>query len=76
MPNALIRTYQGFGGQDKPIRDAEADGNIVLNGVWLVDDVTIGADGTINLKLRDMAKLLIDQQLLPPLVPQELYPLD
>jgi hypothetical protein len=76
VPNALIRTYQGFGGHDKSVRDAVADGNIVLNGVWLVDDVTISADGTINLKLRDMAKLLIDQQLVPPLVPQELYPLE
>lgn len=76
VPNALLRTYQGFGGQDKPIRDAIADGNLVLNGVWLVDDVTTNTDGTIALKCRDMAKLLIDQQLLPPLVPQELYPLD
>jgi hypothetical protein len=75
VPNALLRTYQGFGGHDKPVRDAVADGDIVLNGVWLVDDVTISADGTIGIKCRDMAKLLIDQQLVPPLVPQELYPL-
>lgn len=75
VPNALVRTYQGFGGHTKPVRDAVADGDIVLNGVWLVDDVTIQADGTIQIKCRDMAKLLIDQQLVPPLVPQELYPL-
>lgn len=74
-PNALIRTYQGFGGHDKTIPDAVADGNIVLNGVWLVDDVTIGTEGTITLRCRDMSKLLIDQQLFPPLVPTELYPL-
>jgi hypothetical protein len=75
VPNALIRTYQGFGGQDKTVRDAVADGDIVLNGIWLVDDVTTNTDGTISVKCRDMAKLLIDQQLVPPLVPQELYPL-
>lgn len=75
VPNALIRTYQGFGGQAKTHDEAFYDGNVVLNGVWLVDDVTIGADGTITLKCRDMAKLLIDQQLVPPLVPTELYPL-
>jgi hypothetical protein len=75
VPNALLRTYQGFGGHDKTVRDALADNDIVLNGVWLVDDVTIGADGTIGLRCRDMMKLLIDQQLVPPLVPQELYPL-
>jgi hypothetical protein len=75
VPNALLRTYQGFGGEDKSIRDAVADGNLVLNGVWLVDDLTITTDGTINIKCRDMMKLLIDQQLVPPLVPSELYPL-
>jgi hypothetical protein len=75
VPNALVRTYQGFGGHDKTVRDAVADGDIVLNGVWLVDDVTIAADGTIALRCRDMMKLLIDQQLVPPLVPHELYPL-
>ncbi len=75
VPNALLRTYQGFGGQDKNLHDALADGDIVLNGVWLVDDVTINTDGTLALKCRDMMKLLIDQQLVPPLVPVELYPL-
>jgi hypothetical protein len=74
VPNALLRTYQGYGGHDKPIRDAVADGNLVLNGVWLVDDVNIGSDGNISLKCRDMMKLLVDQQLFPPLVPPNLYP--
>jgi hypothetical protein len=75
VPNALIRTYQGFGGHTKAVADAVADGNIILNGVWLVDDVSIGTDGTLSVKCRDMAKLLIDQQLFPPLVPENLYPL-
>jgi hypothetical protein len=75
VPNALIRTYQGFGGHDKTIPQAIADEHIVLNGVWLVDDVTVNTDGTISVKCRDMAKLLIDQQLFPPLVPMNLYPL-
>lgn len=74
VPNALLRTYQGFGGHDKTIDDALADGNLILNGVWLVDDVSIGSDGNISLKCRDMAKLLLDQQLFPPLVPPNLYP--
>lgn len=74
VPNALLRTYQGYGGHDKTIDDAMADGNLVLNGVWLVDDVTIDSDGNISLKCRDMMKLVIDQQLFPPLVPPNLYP--
>lgn len=75
VPNALLRTYQGFGGQGLPVREAVSEGHLVLNGVWLVDDITINTDGTIAVKCRDMMKLLIDQQLIPPLVPQELYPL-
>lgn len=75
VPNALLRTYQGYGGEEKPLPQAIADGNVVLNGVWLIDDVTIGTDATISMKCRDMAKLLLDQQLFPPLVPDVLYPL-
>jgi hypothetical protein len=75
VPNALLRTYQGFGGEEKPLPQAVADGHLVLNGVWLVDDITVGTDGTMSIKCRDMAKLLLDQQLFPPLVPYSLYPL-
>jgi hypothetical protein len=75
VPNALLRTYQGFGGHDKTVTAAVADGNVVLNGVWLVDTVNTGAEGTMTLSCRDMGKLLLDQQLYPPLVPTSLYPL-
>jgi hypothetical protein len=76
VPNALLRTYVGFGGQDLPINDAVAQGYLVPYGVWLVDDVTVSSEGTLSLKCRDMGKLLVDQQLFPPLVPTNLYPLD
>lgn len=74
-PNALLRTYQGYGGKDKTLGLAITDGNLVLTGVWLVDEVRITARGTISLRCRDMAKLLIDQPLFPPLIPGQLYPL-
>lgn len=74
-PNALLRTYQGYGGRDKTIADARADGNIIRSGVWLVDDVRVSTNGLIELKCRDMAKLLIEQIVYPPLVPDGLYPL-
>ncbi len=87
-PNALIRTYEGFGGfldtaatpsanQDelKVLADAIADGDTMLTGVWLIDRVTTGTNGTMTLTCRDMAKLLIDQMLYPPLIPTALYPL-
>lgn len=74
VPNALLRTYQGYGGLDLSIEDAVAAGNLVITGTWLVDTVHLGHDGMIELRCRDMAKLLIEQQLYPPLVPAALYP--
>lgn len=73
-PNALIRTYQGYGGNAKTIPQAVTDGNLVLTGVWLVDEVRILATGTIEIRCRDMAKLVIEQQIYPPLVPAGPYP--
>lgn len=75
-PNTLLRTYQGYGGAaPTTIEDAVADGNLVRSGTWLCDRVRIGTDGTITLECRSMAKLLLDQQLYPPLVPKGIYPL-
>lgn len=74
VPNALLRTYTGFGGHDKSLAQAQIDGNLVLYGVWLVDDVQVSTDGTIQIRCRDMAKILIDQGLYPPLVPKALHP--
>lgn len=74
-PNALLRTYQGYGGHDKAWSDARDDGDIALTGAWLVDSVEIGVTGVIRLRCRDMAKLLIEQQLYKPLVPDKEYPL-
>lgn len=75
IPNALLRTYQGYGGKDKTVDDAIADGNILLTGVWLIDTVSVQTDGHITLQCRDMAKLLIDQFIFPPLTPHGWYPL-
>lgn len=75
VPNALLRTYQGYGGKDKAVGEAITDGNIVLTGVWLVDEIRINTDGHIEITCRDMAKLLIDQQVYPPMMPSSMYPL-
>lgn len=74
-PNALIRTYQGFGGHTKTLAACITDGNLIESGVWLVDEVTVRSDGMLDMKCRDMAKLLIEQTLYPPLVPVLKYPL-
>lgn len=75
VPNALLRTYEGFGGHSKPLAQAIADGHVQLTGVWLVDDVSIATGGKLELKCRNMMKLLIEQQLFPPLIPLSRYPL-
>ncbi len=76
VPNALVRTYQGYGGAyPMGIDEAVAAGYLVLTGVWLVDEVRVGSNGEISLRCRDMAKLLIEQLLYPPLVPTSVYPL-
>lgn len=75
VPNTVVRTYQGFGGTDKTLEEALADGNVILTGVWLIDRTATGTDGMLTIACRDMAKLLIVQQLYPPLVPRNKYPL-
>lgn len=74
VPNALLRTYQGYGGHDKTLADAVEDGNLLITGLWLIDTVTTGSDGVIHVSCRDVGKLLTDQQLYPPLVPKDKYP--
>lgn len=69
VPNALLRTYQGYGGKGKTINQAETDGNIIQTGLWLVDEVNPQANGTLQLRCRDMGKLLVDQSCYPPLIP-------
>lgn len=76
QPNALIRTYEGYGGHDKEIAEAVTDGNLVLTGVWLVDEVSLTANNNLSLSCRDMMKLLIEQQLYPPFMPARHYPLE
>lgn len=79
----MIRTYQGYGGweaggpegrQLKPRLEAIADGNIVMTGCWIVDDVNYDTQGNIEVTARDVFALLVDQKLYPPLVPTGCYP--
>lgn len=81
IPNALLRTYEGYGGFEadgvtpKSIPDAVADGNLAITGTWLIDSVTTASNGMMTLKCRDMGKLLTDQTLYVPLIPARYYPL-
>ena len=76
VPNALIRTYQGYGGHGLSIDAALASHNLTRTGVWMIDTVVAGTDGMLTLTCRDMGRLLMNQRVFPPLVPDYLYPLD
>lgn len=78
VPNALIRTYEGFGGFETDgspmsIQDCVEGGYLVLSGVWLVDTVALNSSGLIDISCRDVGKLLLVQQMFPPLIPSRLY---
>ncbi len=79
VPMALLRTYEGFGGYEDGVQmsleDALLGSHVTKTGTWIVDAVSVGTDGMLTLKCRDTAKLLIEQLLYPPLVPQNLSPL-
>lgn len=74
--NALIRIYSGYGGDNKTLAAAIADGNLQLEMVALVDDVFINTDDRLEIRGRDMGALLIDQKIYPPVVPATRYPLE
>lgn len=76
VPNAMIRTYQGYGGHGSSIDAALASHNLTRTGVWIVDTVVAGTDGLLTLSCRDVGRLLMNQRIFPPLVPEYLYPLD
>lgn len=87
IPNTIIRTYQGYGsgnfdqnGNERHVSDPlyvhpHDDDQLFLTGTWLIDRVSFSASGQIHLECRDMAKLLIEQYIYPPMVPIGRFPL-
>jgi len=84
VPYALLRTYEGypepsigsgFVSSTTSIDDLLTQG-IMLTGVWLIDRVTGGSNGELQLQCKDIGKLLLDQIVMPPTIPNEIYPLE
>lgn len=73
VPDRLIRTYEGYG--FNPAVIPESDANLYQSGIWMIDDVTFDDTGVITIEARDIGRALIDQILLPPIVPTASYPL-
>jgi hypothetical protein len=90
IPNTVIRTYQGYGsdnfdddGNMKYVHDPASagfvapknDSKLYLTGVWLIDRAVYDTNGGLTLECRDLAKLLIEQFIYPPMVPTDRFPL-
>lgn len=73
IPNRVVRTFQGWG-SDGAINPWD-DTRLILTGTWLIDKVEYDAAGMITVNCRDLAKLLIEQRLYPPIIPLDKYPL-
>ena len=73
VPDRMIRTYEGYGFD--PTVGPDFDPNQTQSGVWIIDEVTYEATGTITVNCRDAGRLLIDQITFPPVVPKTRYPL-
>lgn len=73
VPDRLIRTYEGFG--FSPELAPELDAHLYQSGLWRIDDVVFDTEGLINIEARDIGSALLDQVLMPPVVPMASYPL-
>ena len=72
LPNRLIWTFEGYGTDNATY--PWDDTKLVQTGTWLIDRVSIDSKGDITVECRDLAKLLIEQRLYPPIVPLDNYP--
>lgn len=74
VPDRLVRTYEGYGADYAQVPGR--DPNLMPSGTWLIDEVTYTEDGRIEIKMRDVGRLLLDQIAFPPLVSVAEYPMD
>jgi hypothetical protein len=73
LPNRLVRTYEGYG-VDRNVFPAQ-DTHLKQSGTWLIDEVTFGSDGVVELKMRDFGKILLEKIVMYPGIPYNHYPL-
>jgi hypothetical protein len=72
-PDRIVKTYEGYG-TDATAVPAD-DPYLVQSGTWIIDEVTLNNAGDIELRCRDVGRLLLDQIAIPPVIPYEEYPL-
>lgn len=72
VPDRLVKTYEGYG-IDRTVPPAQ-DGHLMQSGTWLIDKARYTADGDIEVRMRDVGRLLIDAIAFPPVIPYSEYP--
>jgi hypothetical protein len=72
-PDRLIKTYEGYG--YNPLVKPAFDENLVQTGVWLIDRVRMTDTGDMQIEMRDLGRLLLEQIVFPPVIPFSEYPL-
>lgn len=73
-PGCMIKTYQGWGGYNLSRSAAVSAGNVVITGVWVIDDVNETSNGDLTVSARDLGMLLVDQVMYPDFLPDGCYP--
>ena len=74
VPDRVVKTYEGYGYD--PDLAPEADPHLYPSGTWLIDDIELSPDDTLLiLRCRDFARVLMDEIILPPIVPWTEYPM-
>ena len=75
MPDNIIRTFEGYGTDGSGVAP-EKDTHLVETGVWMIDTVTPSAAAlTMEIKVRDVGRLLLEQMVYTPVTPTQFYPL-
>ena len=73
VPDSVIKTYEGYG-TDGTLSPSQ-DPHLIQTGVWLIDKVTYSNNGDITIECRDLARILLENAVFPPAVPNSEYPL-
>lgn len=81
VPFALIRTYEGYGGNPTSdnyisIQDNLNNENVLITGTWLIESISAGSSGEMVLNCKDIGILLLKELCFPPVVPAAAYPID